>query len=111
MNRKVDAEKIRLALELGVSRGVGVRANPDQPLTYVLSDKKFFHHANIASAKAEKEFLQASLGRKIRIYKVWNINRVSIETDMSLLRDILSHQSDWNDESHAIDRLLTGAGF
>ena len=111
MNRIKDAEKIEEALAGGLVRLNGEKAPPDQPLTYILSDKKFYHHANLDSAKAEKEFLETALGRRMRIYKIWNANREIIEADMKLLRTALNNSLNWNKHDEAVDRILSGAGY
>ena len=106
-----DWKKINQAIEGGAVRKIGERAGPDQVLAYILSDKKFFHHANLRSAKAEKEFLQGALGKQMRIYKVWNVSRKGIITDMELLRSDLNKSKNWGDTQQAIDRILSGAGY
>ena len=45
------------------------------------------------------------------LYKVWNVNRETLEEDLKLLRAKLDEKTDWDDENKAIDRLLTGAGY
>jgi len=104
-----NAELIKTAIENGVHRAEGVKAEPS--LTYILSERRYFHHANMESAKAEKYFLQAALGRSMSLYKVWNVNRETLEEDLKLLRAKLDKKTDWDDENHAIDRLLIGAGY
>lgn len=111
MKCKKDTEKIEDALANGLIRLDGEKAPPDQPLTYILSDKKFYHHANLESAKAEKEFLESALGRRMRIYKIWNANREITENDMKLLRTELNNSLDWNKHDEAVDRILNGAGY
>lgn len=106
-----DWEKINQAIKDGAVRKMGERAGSDQFLAYILSDKKFYHHANLNSAKAEKEFLQTALGKKMRIYKVWNCSRKSIISDMELLRNELKNFQNWGETQHAIDRILIGAGY
>jgi len=103
--------KIQQALENGIVRKQGVKADSCQSLTYILSDKKFFHHATLESAKAEKEFLQAALERELRIYKVWNSSRELIDNDMRYLRHELSVLSEWSDTQAALNRILVGAGY
>lgn len=90
MRHIIDQERIDKAMANGFIRKKGERAAPHQALAYVLSDKRFYRHANLSSAKAEKDFLQAALGRKLRIYKVWNADREAIEADMTLLRNKLT---------------------
>jgi len=109
--RLKDREKINQAIANGLSRKIGEPAKPDQTLTYILSDKKFYHHANLISAKAEKEFLETALARQVRLYKVWNTNREYIEADMKLIRSELKNSSNWCGFQQAIDRILTGAGY
>ena len=104
-------QKIQDAVATGIERKEGVRAEPGQPLTFILSDRKFYHHATLESAKAEKEFLQATLDKEMRIYKVWNARREMIDSDMKLLRKTLSNLTEWNDTQKAIDRILSGAGY
>lgn len=111
MNTGKNAELIKLAIENGVHRAEGVKAETDQALTYILSERRYFHHANMESAKAEKYFLQAALGRSMSLYKVWNVNRETLEEDLKLLRAKLDEKTDWDDENQAIDRLLIGAGY
>lgn len=111
MGKYKDWEKIEIALKSGLVRKPGIKANPNQVLSYILSDKKFFHHATLESAKAEKEFLQKALQRDLKIYKVWNSKREMIESDMRHLRSELDRQSKWNDLHAAIDRVLVGAGY
>jgi len=111
MGNYKDWQKIRIAQEAGLVRAEGVKAEPNQILTYILSDKKFYHHATLESAKAEKEFLQAALQRDLKIYKVWNSKREMIDSDMRKLRHELSGISEWNDTQAAIDRILVGAGY
>jgi len=111
MNTKKNAEKIKLALERGVPRAAGVKADPDQSLTYILSERKYYHHANLESAKAEKDFLQVALGRNMSLYKVWNVGRETLEADLKLLRAELDKKSEWDAENQAINRLLIGAGY
>lgn len=106
-----DWTKINQAIEGGAVRQIGERAGPEQVLAYILSEKKFYHHATLRSAKAEKEFLQTALGKKMRIYKVWNASRKSIISDMELLRTNLNDFQNWGDAQHAIDRILSGAGY
>lgn len=111
MDTVKNAELIKLAIENGVYRAEGVKAEPDQSLTYILSERRYFHHANLESAKAEKYFLQAALGRSMSLYKVWNVNRETLEADLKLLRSKLDKETEWDDENHAVDRILTGAGY
>ena len=111
MNRAKQWRKIQEAIETGLERKEGVRAEPGQPLTFILSDKKFYHHATLESAKAEKEFLQAALSKEMRIYKVWNTKREMVESDMKLLRNTLSNLPNWDDTQKAMDRILSGAGY
>ena len=111
MSRKKNDEKIQLALANGLPRAAGVKAGAKQSLTYIISEKKYFHHANLDSAKIEKEFLQEALGKKLQIYKIWNIDRESLEADLKMLRNELDNQSDWNSINQAVDRILCGAGY
>lgn len=111
MNRKNYSEKIAHALANGLARAPGQKADPGQALTFILSDKRYFHHATMNSAKAEKRFLEQALGKKIQLYKVWNIQRTALEKDMMMLRAELSKESNWNAVHKAIDRLVCGAGY
>ena len=111
MNTKKNAEKIKLALERGIHRAAGVKAEPNQSLTYILSERKYYHHANLESAKAEKDFLQIALGRDMLLYKVWNVGRQTLEADLKLLRAELDKKTKWDTAHRAIDRLLIGAGY
>ena len=111
MDRKTERELVETALANGIMRKEGEKAYPGQPLTYILTDKAFYHHANFASAKAEKELLQAALHKNIRIYKVLNISGETIEADMKYLRGELNKNSNWSTSEETIDRLLTGAGY
>jgi len=106
-----DWQKIQAAIKQGLVREQGVAAEIDQPLTFILSDRKFFHHASLESAKAEKEFLQTALGKRIRLYKVWNTTSDQIKTDMGIIRKELKQESNGSSFFLAIDRVLTGAGF
>ena len=111
MSRKKNDEKIRLALAKGLPRSAGVKASAEQSLTFIISEKKYFHHANLESAKVEKDFLQEALGKKMQIYKIWNVSREALDTDLKMLRNELDNQSDWNLISQAVDRILCGAGY
>lgn len=111
MPRANDYQKIKNALENGYDRKIGKRAHVSQTLTYVISDKKFFHHANIYSANAEKAFLEFALGREMRMYKVWNVKSDSAVADMKFLRYTLNNCANWNDNQIVMDRVLRSAGY
>ncbi len=102
---------IQKALTAGIERPEWQRAKLGQSLTYILSRSSHFHHGNIKSASAERYFLQAALGRKIRIFKIWNIGRTAIKDDLSLLRGMLDETEHWDPAFEALDRILQGAGF
>jgi len=111
MSRISDWQKIQSALANGLVREQGVPAELNQAMTFVLSDRKFFHHATLASAKAEKEFLQTALGKRIRLYKVWNTSRKNVQTDMSLIRTGAEQLSNQSEFYKALDRVLMSSGF
>lgn len=111
MDRIIEKELVETALANGITRKEGVRAYPGQPLTYILTDKMFYHHANIASAKAEKEFLQIALHKNIRIYKVWNMSGEAIEADMTLIRNEAEKLPTKAGFYEALNRMLLGAGY
>ena len=111
MKRINSWKKIQKAIENGVVREQSKRAEPEQLLTYVLSDKKLFQHATIESAKSEKEFLQLALDRDIRIYKIWNVTRERLQNDMVLIRGEARKMSKRTNFYKALDRVLEGAGF
>jgi len=111
VRRKDNEEKIQLALAKGLPRVAGVKAGAEQSLTYIISEKKYFHHANLDSAKIEKDFLQEALGKKLQIYKIWNIDRESLKADLRMLRGELDKQANWSPIELAIDRVLCGAGY
>lgn len=103
--------QIEEAIASGIIRKPGERAAPNQTLTYILSDKKYFHHANLRSAKSEKEFLETVLGKDLKLYKVWNISRETAEADFKLIRSKLSSLSSWDVTFEAVDRIIAGAGY
>jgi len=111
MSQKENQQKINQALSNGLKRVAGVKAEAGQPLTYILSEKKYFHHANLDSAKVEKEFLQEALGKKLQIYKIWNVSRETLDADLKMLRSELDKQPDWDAINQAVDRILCGAGY
>ena len=111
MSRKKNDEKIQLALANGLPRVAGVKASAEQSLTYIISEKKYFHHANLESARVEKEFLQEALGKKMQIYKIWNVSRTVLDADLKMLRNELNKQPDWDPINQAVDRILCGAGY
>jgi hypothetical protein len=51
-------------------RGPKNPAKPGQLVTYILVDRKPFHHATIEAAKQEREYLQAKTGKQFRLLKV-----------------------------------------
>ncbi|MDB2439466.1 hypothetical protein N9W89_12190 [Hellea sp.] len=103
--------KIEKALADGISRPVSVKAEYNQSLTYILSKSKLFHHATLESASAEKYFLQAALGRKLRIYKIWNVGRDEVKDDLYMLIAMLDETEVWDPAFEALDRVMKGAGF
>jgi len=111
MARENDRQRIRDAVNGGLVRRPALRAAPDQVLTYVLSDRQFFPHASIESAKFEKDFLEAALGRQIRMYKVWNTNRKRVHADMTLLRSEAEKLPKQTKFYKSLDRVLESAGF
>jgi len=111
VSRKENQQKINLALSNGLKRVAGVKAEAGQPLTYILSEKKYFHHANLDSAKVEKEFLQEALGKKLQIYKIWNVSRETLDADLKMLRSELNKNTEWDLINQAVDRVLCGAGY
>ena len=111
VSRKENDEKIKLALSNGLHRVAGVKATREQALTFIVSEKKYFHHANLESANVEKEFLQEALGKKLQLYKVWNVRRETLAADMKMLRTELSKQDNWDAINQAVDRVLCGAGY
>lgn len=108
---EVEEQKIKKALREGVARQNPVAAPPSQTLTYVLAKRRFFHHATVESASAERYFLQAALGQRVRVMKIWNTGRDQIQDDMSLLRGMLSETESWDPAQEALDRVLKGAGY
>lgn len=111
MSLKSDWQKKQAAVQAGIKRPEPIQAKPDQPLTYVLSDRKFFAHASLSSAKAEKEFLQAALDRPIKIYKVWNTQSIQINKDMTLIRRETEKLQASTSFYKALVRVLSGAGY
>lgn len=111
MRKKEDAEKIRLALANGLKRVAGVKAAAEQSLTFIISEKQYFHHANLESARVEKEFLQEALGKNLKIYKVWNVSRETLDADLKMLRSELDKIPEWDSINQAVDRVLCGAGY
>ena len=111
MKRIQDREKIENALANGLVRQEGQRAAPDQLMSYILSDRKFFSHATLESAKSEKDFLEVVLGRQIRIYKVLNVKRELLQNDMVLMRSEAEKLSKRTKFYKSLNRVLEGAGF
>ena len=99
------------ALEAGIPRPKSVKASEDQALTFILLEFKPFHHATLESARAERYFLQAALCKPVRIMKVWNKGRQSINEDMLLLRGRLAETPHWDESDEALDSVLKGAGY
>lgn len=110
-SHQIEQKNIAKALTDGVVRRERVQAKPDQLLTYILSRHKQFHHATLESASNERYFLQAALGRRVRIFKIWNVGRKQIKDDFYLLRAMLDETEHWDPAYHALDRVLKGAGF
>ena len=104
-------ENIDKAVKAGIIRPEKIKAPSGQILTYVLIEHHPFHHATLESASAEKYFLQAALGMRIRCLKVWNIGREAIKNDMRFLRGMLSETEHWDPAYEALDRLLISAGY
>ena len=99
------------AVEAGIPRPENVKASKGQALTYILLEFKPFHHATLESAAAERYCQQAALGTRVRIMKVWNEGRKSINEDMLLLRGRLTETPHWDASDEALDRVLKGAGY
>jgi len=108
---EIEKNNIAKALADGVVREDRVKAEQDQLLTYILVRHKQFHHATIESASNERYFLQAALGRRVRIFKIWNVGRKQIQHDFYMTRAMLDETEHWDPALHAIDRILKGAGF
>ena len=106
-----EKEQIEKALKNGIERPDSIEAPPEQSLAYILVAQKYFKHATLESASTERYFLQAALGKRLRIYKVWHTDRQAIKDDMSLLRGMLSENDDWDPAYDTLDRVLKGAGF
>lgn len=111
MRKLYDKEKIEKALQDGLVRKETIKAGENQTLTYILSDKKFCHHATLESAKAERAFLKAALKRNLRIYRVWRSSPEIVDADFLNLRLELAKLPEWNDMHAALDRVLIGAGY
>jgi len=111
MTRIRDWQKIQTAVSQGLVREQTQAAEIDQVLTFVLSDKKFFHHASLSSAKAEKEFLQTALDKQMRIYKVWNVSSAEMQADLTLIRGEATKLSRSSNFYQALDRVLESAGY
>ena len=112
-SRKYLEEQIKMekALAAGINRPFSVKATDNQTLTYILSKSRLFHHATLESASAEKYFLQAALGLKVRVYKIWNVRRDEVKDDFYMLRAMLDETEDWDPAFEALNRVLKGAGF
>lgn len=110
-SHQIEQQNIAKALIDGVERKERIEAKPEQLLTYVLVRHKLFHHATLEGASNERYFLQAALGRKIRIYKIWNVGRKQIKNDFHILRAMLDESKDWDPAFEALNRILKGAGF
>ena len=108
---QIRQEKINRALAYGIVRPIPVQASNEQSLTFILREAKPFQHATLESASAERYFLQAALGIRVRIMKVWNEGRQSINEDMLLLRGRLTETPHWDASDEALDRVLKGAGY
>ena len=108
---EIDNRNVQKALAAGIKRPENVRAFQGQILTFVLARKWRFHHGTLESASQERYFFQAALGRKVKIYKIWNTGRQQVQDDMSLLRGMLSETESWDPAYEALDRILKGAGF
>ena len=108
---EIRTDNINKAIKAGIVRPKKVQATSDQILTYVLVEHRPFHHATIDSAKGEKYFMQAALGKRIRMMKVWNIGSEAIKNDMLLLRGMLDETEYWDPAFEALNRLLEGAGY
>lgn len=110
-SNEIDKENITKAVADGVLRKDRNPAKPGQLLTYVISRHKNFHHATLESASDERYFLQAAFGRKVRIYKIWNVGRQQIKDDFYMLRAMLDETEHWDPANECLDRILKGAGF
>jgi len=110
-SHQIEQKNIAKALADGVVREERVQAEPDQLLTYILARHKQFHHATLESASNERYFLQTALGRRVRIFKIWNVGRKQIQHDFYMTRAMLDETEHWDPALHAIDRILKGAGF
>lgn len=110
-SHEIDKENISKALAHGIVRKDYVRAKPGQLLTYIISRHRNFHHATLESASDERYFLQAAFGRKVRIYKIWNVGRQEIKDDFHMLRAMLDETEHWDPAYESLDRILKGAGF
>jgi len=99
------------AVQGGLYRENAKRAEPGQILTYVISDKELFPHATMQSAKAEKDFLEEVLDRRMRMYKVWNTNLKQVQADMTLLRNEAEKLPKQTKFYKLLDRVLDSAGF
>ena len=108
---EIDNRNMQKAIADGIQRPEKVRAFSDQILTFVLAKNWKFHHGTLESASKERYFLQAALGRKVRIFKIWNTGRKQVQDDMSLLRGMLSETESWDPAFEALDRILKGAGY
>ena len=109
----IDLRKLNIenAIKAGIKRSRPVEASNNQILSYMLIEFKPFHHATLESASAERYFLQAALGKRIRMIKVWNTGRQAIQDDMCMLRAMLDETENWDPAFEALDRVLTGAGY
>ncbi|GEM_PF-6147791 len=108
---QIDKRNIEKARADGIQRKECIRAKPGQLLTYILSRHKTFHHATLESASDERYFLQAALGRKVRIHKIWNVGRQEVRDDFYMLRAMLDETENWDPAFECLDRILKGAGF
>ena len=104
-SHQIEQKNIAKALTDGVVRQERVQAEPDQLLTYILARHKQFHHATLESASNERYFLQAALGRRVRIFKIWNVGRKQIKNDFYMLRAMLDETEHWDPAYNALDRV------
>lgn len=63
-----------------VKRGPMVRAKQDQPVSFVLTQHKCFHHGTLEAAEIERDYLQHPTGEDFYLIKVLNVKKSDVGT-------------------------------
>ena len=78
-------------------RGKKCPAKPGQRITYILTDRKPFHHATLEDAKRERAYLTAKHKKDFRLLKVLNVSSDELEklaTDAAALGEPIQRIAD-----------------